>query len=158
LNLQKLIYTFVFQNKNNMSKLLEALYDEYKGLKQRLDKVADLIVDYGGKLPTNSSEEHFPAYTQGSFQINTHLYPSNGTWKEKILFVMKVLNEDTGAKEISKKLEAFERQVSETEGKEFKPELISNMVTQYTSTMGKNGEIGVRNDGYRNTYFLNSNS
>lgn len=134
-----------------MNLLLESLIQEYKDLKVKLDKVADLILMYGGEIPHATPNVSSVETTVGYKGLT---YPSQGTWKEKIMFVLKVREgEPITAKEIAKILEVVEGQDGDIK---LGTDHILKTVTQYTSSMFKNGEIGADDSGFRNKYFLNN--
>ncbi len=129
-----------------MSTLLDALYKEYNELKQKIDKVSDLIVSYGGKIPT--SRPDFILSSQGSYKSTTKVYPDTGTWKEKIMYALEDFNNPATAKMITMRLIQLEPEMSE--------EHIHNMVTQYTSAMARAGEIMKDDSDFRHKYFIRS--
>lgn len=131
-----------------MSDLLNTLINEYKQLKVKLIKVEELIKAYGGTIPGEPSPEKFvfPNPPKSNF-------PIEGSWKDKILYVLKKhrVNGATSAKEIADEIIRQEKDF----GISFNDEEIAkyqSMVTQYTSTMGKAGELHVEYTSHRNYY------
>lgn len=137
-----------------MNLLIESLQEEYKNLRVRMDKVADLLITYGGEIP-GASENPAPTTIVAQYKhtIKGQDYPSGGTWKEKILFVLNAKGEPMFAKDIAKAIEALEGFILAREVK-LNTDHILKTVTQYTSAMGKSGEIGVDTTGFRNQYFI----
>lgn len=138
-----------------MNLLLESLIQEYKDLKVKLDKVADLIQMYGGEIP----EVPIPHKGLGPIKTTVSVegvnYPNNGTWKDKILYVLHGKKEPMTAKEIANTLEAIELYISKVHGGvTLNTEHILRTVTQYTSSMFKAGEISADDSSFRNKYFL----
>ena len=131
--------------------LLDALYKEYKELKEKLDGVSDLITKYGGKIPGELKFAGVVSMT--TLPEMTKPYPKGGSWKEKIKFVLEQFDRPMTAKEIAFEicnLEVFNSKSDEV------PDIshIQNMATQYTSAMAGSSEIGVDKSEFRNKYFL----
>jgi hypothetical protein len=135
-----------------MNVLLESLIGEYKDLKVKLDKVGDLILMYGGEIP-DLPHEVTQSRIESKKNYKGEEYPAQGTWKDKILFVLNAKSEPMTAKDISKAIEALEGFIMVREAKLDTTHILKT-VTQYTSSMAKDGEIGVDNTQFRNKYFL----
>lgn len=131
-----------------MNALLEALYKEYTELNTKLQKVAELITAYGGDNP---GEKPVPVITKvyPPRPAPPVEYPIDGTWKAKVLFALDEAERPVTAHEVGNILHSYENEKS--------IEVCLNMATQYCSSLGAAGEIGVEK-GYKNKYFLLPNS
>lgn len=135
-----------------MSKLLDSLIEEYNTLKQKLEKLAELIEVYGGTIPTNDvsdSGDDLRKFKSMS-ESDRRQYPLYGSWKQKILCVMALLGKPSTAKEISTEILMLESAFIDN----VDPKHVHNMVTQYTSSMTSKAEIGADSSEYRNKYYL----
>lgn len=131
-----------------MATLLEALYKEYKSLKEKLDKVSDLIKSYGGTVPEPLDLQPIGGYksVEKSPLEGDANYPKDGTWKEKIFFAIKKASTPCDTTFITSTIYKEEPDLDKDH--------IHKMVTQYASAMGQKGEIEVDNSGFRNKYYL----
>jgi len=136
---------------NDNQPFLEQLYKEYQQLETRKAKVANLIVEYGGSIPTPivtaPPTTTVPATTTippNQFHFSIY-YPLAGTWKDKIRYILLRFDGPATVQEIVDKLIQYE---SDTDR-----EKLHTTVTQYCSNMGKEGELIVES-GYRNKYFV----
>lgn len=137
-----------------MSKLLDSLIAEYNELKQKLEKLTELIHVYGGVLPIDDPVDgrddlrNFKSMSES----DRRLYPLYGSWKQKILCILLQLHKPSTAKEISNEIIELESLLNNPST--VNSTQIHNTVTQYTSTMASKGEIGVDSSEYRNKYYL----
>ncbi|RQO32023.1 hypothetical protein DBR32_04270 [Taibaiella sp. KBW10] len=139
-----------------MSKLLESLIEEYNQLKEKLDKVVELIQMYGGNIPNNYVGT--PATIDKNrigIVSSSNSYPLDGSWRDKIIYVLKLhrVNKPLSARNIASEIIHNERSLNTNLEDDNEITKYHNMVTQYTSTMGKAGEIGVDATNFRNYYY-----
>lgn len=138
-----------------MSALLDELYKEYSELFEKIQGVRYLIVKYGGKIPEepisiNLGDDEVRSLARDVAPTSIPNYPWSGTWKEKILSVLSSKNQPMTTKEIS----AVIFELEEFFGTGDSAQHTHNMVTQIASAMGRNGEIGVDSNSFRNKYFI----
>ncbi|MNS96058.1 hypothetical protein D3C72_1303400 [compost metagenome] len=137
-----------------MSKILESLIEEYNQLKEKLDKVAELIKVYGGSIQDNRVG-NIVSIESDDITIASNIYPLNGSWKDKILFILKRhrVNGVMSARQITSEIINQEKIFFESLKNDSEITKYHNMVTQYTSSMGKANEIGVETTSFRNYYY-----
>ncbi len=125
-----------------MTSLIDNLYKEYKELYEKLTKVGDLIVLYGGRIPSLPGHKHSEAILGAAFD-DIVSYPSTGTWKEKIIFALKEAGKPSTVGELSDIIHKYQPKTD--------LQAIVNALTQTCSTMAADGKIAVEK-GYRNKY------
>lgn len=125
--------------------LLDALYREYHDLKEKLDKVSELIISYGGAIP----DETIKSIKTDLFGKVIDEYPNHGTWKEKIIYVLKQTKRPLSNREIADFIYGLERKYQD-----LNPSHVSTMVIQYTSNMAATGDVSVDKSSGRYKYSL----
>ncbi|KAA5536233.1 hypothetical protein F0919_00780 [Taibaiella lutea] len=140
-----------------LSTILPSLYLVHKDLTDKLYKVSDLIIHYGGSVPmdTQSPPKRQSVITPVTLPKtntiplqSTEEYPKRGTWADKLLYALNQIGRPAIVNEIADfimKEEAFDS-----------VKFVIKTISQYASNLGIAGEIGVDSSGYRNKYFLKS--
>jgi len=137
-----------------MTTLLTALYKEHRELQNsikeltiKLKQVSDLIISYGGVL-TDSTEEPDNIYETDRAVNLIGDYPHSGTWKEKILFILKHQDQPVTANEVAEIIIANERSVT--------PKKAHSTATLYLSTMAnkETEPVGADKSGFKSKYYL----
>jgi len=132
-----------------MDSLLDTLYKEYRALHEKQKVVAKAITTYGGKIPSMPAHEYSSDILEAAFEDMVS-YPSDGTWKEKILFALKESDKPSTVSMLSKIILKYQPKTD--------LEKIVGALTQTCSAMAVDGDIDVEK-GYRNKYSLkNGNS
>jgi hypothetical protein len=73
-------------------------------------------------------------------------YPQQGTWKDKIIYALRIGGRPILAKDIATFIQRFEPPEN--------AERVASSVRQYTSNLSKTGHIGVDNSSHAHKYFL----
>ncbi|GEM_PF-5009138 len=118
---------------------------------------------YGGQPPTTQLPSYFPQEISSNLppsniipkddkpkeifvNNNVNKYPIDGTWKEKIIYALTELKKPSMVKDIVNLIAHAEKAEDISQ--------VHKTVSQYTSTLGKDGIINVDNSSYRHTYSL----
>lgn len=144
-----------------MHTLLQVLHKEYRELDTKLHKIADLIIAYGGEVPPRQgyaipAKKLLPSSLSKSSKAVTDIsadiakygpYPVNGTWKEKVHYILNAASVPLTAIEVGTYMKSL--------GEEKDIAHIQNMATQYCSSMAGDDTISVdKSSGFKNKYFL----
>ena len=127
-----------------MNNLLDNLYKEYNQLYDKLRGVSDLILLYGGTIPSRPAHQHSEAIIGAMFDDFVK-YPDDGTWKEKIIFALTEIKVPATVGTLSEIIKKYQPKTE--------IDKIVTALTQTCSAMAVNGEIHVEK-GYRNKYSL----
>lgn len=131
-----------------MNNLLDNLYKEYNTLYGKLKGVGDLIILYGGKIPSIPAHKHSEVILEAA--MNDYVaYPSDGTWKEKVVFALAEAAKPSTVGTLSEIIKKYQPKTE--------IDKIVNALTQTCSTMAADDIIGVEK-GYRNKYILKEHS
>lgn len=119
---------------------LDDLLNQHRVLHRKLTGIESAIVGYGGNVPVyNSNDEDFVMPVLG----NTN-YPKDGTWRTKIEYFLKNKNAPMSAREITEAIQYYEKGNT----------AIAKIVTQYTSSLAKKGQLVVNKDNFPHMYSL----
>jgi hypothetical protein len=127
-----------------MSNILEALYEERKILMERLSMIDGLISAYGGARSVVS-----PARGAGVLPVDPNDYPLSGTWKDKILFVIKRNNSKMSTPTLTSIISGEEK-IGDPEALK----KLSTTVSQYCWSMTKAGILSVEQITGKNYYSI----
>lgn len=101
------------------------------------------------EIPIETSNVNIHVRTpqpQSSSVLTNFEYPQEGSWKDKIVYALRVGGKLATAKELSSFIQKFDSTNSASH--------VLSMVRQYTSNLGKSGFIGVDATQHANKYFL----
>ena len=114
--------------------ILIDLYKKHAVLTADLKKVESAILAYGGTISNSSNSTTTPKAT----------YPDEGTWTDKIVYVLTV-NGPSTPNEVSDYIVHKEK---------FNPETTLVTVSQYLSALGREGELKREKEGKKYRYSI----
>ena len=139
-----------------MSSIIESLYQEYmrlieqyKDTVSRLNAIAHSINQYGGEVP-NTDDIELQNITSIQAMVRESMYPYDGTWGDKIIYVLKRLNKPSTATEIVE----YMRSIDKIHFNSTNLANTSNTIAATCSRLAKEGEIGLDASQKKNLYYI----
>ncbi len=124
-----------------------SLMDTYKATVSRLNSLAENIGSEGVNIP-NLEEVDPNDIANVVATVREYMYPEDGTWGDKILYVLRALKEPSHAITIIEAIKAHQKIHSMNMGS------VADIVSATCSRMAKEGVIGLDNSQKKNIYYL----
>jgi hypothetical protein len=136
--------------------MLEILYKEYinligqhKVIVDKLNSIAGSIKHYGGDVP-NADEVNMERVVEIQALVRETMYPENGTWGEKIIYILKRLAKPSTANEIFESM----RHLEKVSFNAMNFQNTANTIAATCSRMAKDGQIGLDTSQKKNLYYI----